>query len=54
MLGFIDAKILIVAMEGISNILEAGRKNFITETGENLFALQLEMCGGLDRLEELQ
>lgn len=28
--------------------------NFIDEFGENKFAIMLEMCGGVDRIEELQ
>ncbi len=43
-----------MAMEGIENILKAGKLHFMNSNGENLFALQLEMCGGVDKLEELQ
>jgi len=27
--------------------------NFFDEFGENKFAIMLEMCGGVDRIEEL-
>jgi len=43
-----DIKVLIVAMEGIEKILLAGKMNFMSSEGENLFALELEMCGGVD------
>lgn len=48
-----DAKTLIVALEGLENFLKAGKINFLDERGENRFALMLEMCGGVDRIEEL-
>jgi len=40
-------------MEGLENILNAGQKDFLDENGNNIFALELEMCGGLDRIEAL-
>ena len=41
-------------MEGIENILKFGKEHFIGKEGENLFAVELEACGGVDNLEELQ
>lgn len=49
-----EPKILVVAMEAIENIFRIGEKEFINEDGQNLFALEFELCGGVDRLEELQ
>lgn len=53
-LDFVESRVLIVAMEGIENILKMGAKNFINDTGDNMFAIQFELCGGVDKLEELQ
>ena len=49
-----DSKSLIVAMEGLENLLKCGKMHFLDENGENKFALLLEMCGGVDKLEALQ
>lgn len=49
-----DAKTLIVALEGIENFLKIGKLHFLDEKGENKFAILLEVCGGVDRLEALQ
>lgn len=48
------SKALIVAMEGIENILKTGQEHFIGKNGENLLAAELEACGGVDYLEDLQ
>ena len=48
-----DPKTLIVAMEGIKAFLQKGQESFINEQGENSFANQLELCGGVDKLENL-
>jgi len=48
-----DAKIVMVAIEGIENILKVGKKDE-AKTGENQFADFVEECGGLDSLENLQ
>lgn len=45
---------LAVALEGLENILECGRKHFTNENGENKFAVALEVEGCLDELEQLQ
>jgi hypothetical protein len=41
-------------MEGIENILKAGDKDFRNASNENIFALEFEVCGGVDKLEQLQ
>jgi len=38
-LDFVESRVLIVAMEGIENILKSGKSHFMSQTGENLFAL---------------
>jgi len=51
----IDPKIVMVAMEGIENILRVGRNDSQKEHGgSNKFAEAVEECGGLDKLEALQ
>ncbi len=48
-----DAKIIMVAMEGIENILKIGQKD--TKTSDvNKFAELVEECHGVDMLEKLQ
>eukprot|EP00744_Colponema_vietnamica_P000453 GILI01000820.1.p1 GENE.GILI01000820.1~~GILI01000820.1.p1 ORF type:complete len:534 (+),score=176.17 GILI01000820.1:195-1604(+) len=48
-----DPKIVTVVLEGLENILEAGalRKK---DSGENPYAMLIEGCGGLEKLESLQ
>jgi hypothetical protein len=48
-----DSKTVIVAMEGISNILKCGKKDFPTSDLDNSFAIELETCGGVDKIEQL-
>lgn len=48
-----SVKMVAVALEGLSTLLEMGAKNFMKD-GENLFALEIERVGGLEALEELQ
>lgn len=49
-----DAKIILVAMEGLENLLRVG-KNETQMTGtDNKVAELVEECGGLDALEALQ
>ena len=49
-----DKKILTVTLEGIENFLKNGKTHFLDELGENKFAIMLEICGGVDRIERLQ
>jgi len=35
-------------MEGISNILKCGKTDFLNSESNNSFAVELEMCGGVD------
>ena len=48
-----DAKSLIVALEGIENFLKVGKIHFLDEKNENRFAIMLELCGGVDKIEVL-
>jgi importin subunit alpha-1 len=50
-----DPKIIVVVIEGLHNILEAGEKQAkYANTDENPYARLVEEAGGLDKLEELQ
>lgn len=49
-----ESKLLLVALEGIENILNLGKKDAAKHGGDNKFADLLEECGGLDQLEALQ
>ena len=48
-----EPRILAVALEGIENVLKAGKEHFFIH-GENQFALTLEKEGGCDKIEALQ
>ena len=48
-----DAKTLLVAIEGISNILSCGNK-FFGKEGPNPFLMRLEKTKAISKLEELQ
>ncbi|XP_065649659.1 importin subunit alpha-7 isoform X2 [Hydra vulgaris] len=53
LLSVLDSKVIMVALTGIENILRAGTE--ISGSGEyNKFALQVEECYGLDKIEILQ
>jgi hypothetical protein len=47
-------KVLAVVLEGIANILKCGGQFYLTQEGENKFAIEFERVGGLDMLEPLQ
>jgi len=49
-----DPKIVLVAMEGIENILRVGKKDAPKYNNVNQYAENVEQCGGLDLLEALQ
>jgi len=49
-----DAKVIQVALEGMSNILGVGKRDADRTGSENKYAIALEECTGLDALEELQ
>jgi hypothetical protein len=49
-----DPKIVMVAMEGIENILRVGRKEAETSNTQNRYAEFVEECQGLTDLEKLQ
>eukprot|EP01126_Amoeba_proteus_P038502 TRINITY_DN4016_c0_g1_i15.p1 TRINITY_DN4016_c0_g1~~TRINITY_DN4016_c0_g1_i15.p1 ORF type:complete len:155 (+),score=38.30 TRINITY_DN4016_c0_g1_i15:157-621(+) len=48
-----DTRIVLVALEGLENILKVGEKD-ARQTGINTYSLMLVECGGLDLIEELQ
>ncbi|CAI2363828.1 unnamed protein product [Moneuplotes crassus] len=52
--NIVDTKIAVILLEGIIKCLEAGKRGFINENGENEFALIVDNCGGLSTIESLQ
>jgi HEAT repeat protein len=48
-----DVRIILVALEGLENLLKEGDKD-LKDTGENEYANIIENCNGLDSIEELQ
>ena len=48
-----DVRIVSVALEGIENILKCGQKSQNAD-GTNPFVAVVEMCGGVDKIEDLQ
>jgi importin subunit alpha-1 len=53
LLTVMDAKIVQVALSGLENILRFGDQE-CKETGTNPYAVQIEECYGLDKIEFLQ
>lgn len=53
LLATTDPRIILVALEGLENILKVGEKD-AKETGSNDFAQKIEACQGLDKIEQLQ
>ena len=53
LLTVMDAKIVQVALSGLENILRFGEQD-AKETGSNPYAVQIEECYGLDKIEFLQ
>jgi len=49
-----DNKMLVVALEGLENILKVGARAASSKSGVNEWARQVEACQGLDKLEGLQ
>jgi hypothetical protein len=54
LLGVVDTKIVEVALNGIENILKLGQMDANAKGAGNAYALKVEECGGLDRIEYLQ
>lgn len=50
----LEPRIVLVAMEGIENILKVGQQEATQMGGENKFSEIVEECGGVGWLEELQ
>ena len=53
LLTVMDAKIVQVALSGLENILRFGETD-AKDTGTNQYAVQIEECYGLDKIEFLQ
>jgi len=49
-----DPKIIMVAMEGIENILRIGKQEAAERGVDNKYAEWVEECGGLEHLDQLQ
>jgi len=49
-----DPKIIMVALEGVENILRAGKRESAKSCSTNPYTDAVEECGGLDGLETLQ
>ena len=49
-----DPKIIMVAIEGIENILRVGKQDAAAQGGENRYAQMVEADKGLEKLEKLQ
>mmetsp|Transcript_17262 Transcript_17262/g.22028 ORF Transcript_17262/g.22028 Transcript_17262/m.22028 type:complete len:543 (-) Transcript_17262:290-1918(-) len=49
-----DAKIILVALEGLENILKVGEAEAKAQGIDNQLALHIEEAGGLQKIEELQ
>lgn len=54
MLTVLDNRMMIVALTGITNILKAGQVKAQVENTPNKFAIIVEECQGLDKIEYLQ
>jgi hypothetical protein len=53
LLTYNDAKIVIVVLEGIENILKAGKRE-VGDTFENPYVSQIEEIKGIEKIEDLQ
>jgi len=49
-----NSRIVLVALEGIENILRVGASEAAKSSGRNQYAQYVEECGGVDQLEVLQ
>lgn len=54
LLSIVDTKIVEVALNGLDNILKLGQQDSRNHDGNNPYALKIEECNGLDRIEFLQ
>jgi importin subunit alpha-1 len=54
LLSIVDTKIVEVALNGLDNILKLGQQDSRLTDGTNPYALKIEECGGLDKIEFLQ
>nr|CAB3260069.1 importin subunit alpha-7 [Phallusia mammillata] len=53
LLGAQDARIILVALNGLENILRLGKLE-MQDSGVNQYAIMIESCRGLDKIESLQ
>ncbi|KAL5010920.1 hypothetical protein ScPMuIL_013225 [Solemya velum] len=54
LLTVMDSKIIQVALNGLENILRLGDQDFKNNSGSNPYAVMIEECYGLDKIEFLQ
>jgi importin subunit alpha-6/7 len=54
LLSIHDAKVVMIALEGMENILRVGQFDANQGTGINQYREQIESCGGIDALEALE
>lgn len=54
LLSVADAKIIQVALNGLDNILKLGAAEVKRTNGQNPYAMMIEECYGLDKIEYLQ
>ncbi|XP_044726633.1 importin subunit alpha-7 isoform X3 [Chrysoperla carnea] len=54
LLTVMDAKIVLVALNGLENILRLGEQDAKAQNGVNPYAVLIEECFGLDKIEFLQ
>jgi len=54
LLSFPDTEVIEVALNGLDNILKLGQNDSRLNGTANPYALRIEECGGLDKIEYLQ
>jgi len=54
LLTVLDARIVQVALNGLEHILRSGQQCLQANSGHNLYAIMIEGCFGLDKIEYLQ
>ena len=54
LLSMVDTKVIEVALNGLENILKLGLQDAKLHGTTNPYAIKIEECGGLDKIEALQ
>ncbi len=54
LLSIVDTKVVEVALNGLDNILKLGQNDAKLTGSPNPYAIKIEECGGLDKIEFLQ